>query len=123
MVNAASPVQRRSGGGGGRRRRSSGGKRRRSRSKGGASGGNLQSRMQNLALGGLGYGLLKKNWPNMPRVPGLGNAGTVALAGYFLKPSNSLLQNIALAAAVIAGYSFGESGTVAGDDDVLASET
>jgi hypothetical protein len=80
--------------------------------------------MQGAALGGLGYGLLKKNWPNMPRIPGIGSSGTVALAIYFLNPSNSLLQDLGLAAAVIAGYSFGETGTVSGeDDDVLSSQS
>jgi hypothetical protein len=80
--------------------------------------------MQNVALGGLGYGLLAKNWPNMPRIPGIGRSGTVALAVYFLNPKMKLLQDIGIAAAAIAGYSFGETGTVSGhgDDDVLAAE-
>ena len=113
VVNAA-PVARRSGGGGRRRRRSSG-KRRRSRSGGG--GTSIDKRIQNTALGGLAYGLLVKNWPNMPRVPGIGRSGTVALAVYFLKPKMGLLQDLGVAAAAIAGYSFGESGSVSGDDD------
>lgn len=60
----------------------------------------------------------------MPRVPGIGRSGTVALAVYFLKPKMGLLQDLGVAAAAIAGYSFGESGTVSGDDDdgVLRSE-
>jgi hypothetical protein len=79
----------------------------------------MQQRMQGVALGGLGYGLLKKNWPNMPKIPGIGASGTVALAVYFWNPSNRLIQDIGIAAAAIAGYSFGETGTVAGGDDVL----
>lgn len=120
MVNAA-PVARRSGGGGRRRRRSSG-KRRRSRG-GGGSHQSIDKRIQNTALGGLAYGLLVKNWPNMPRVPGIGRSGTVALAVYFLKPKMGLLQDLGVAAAAIAGYSFGESGSVSGDDNgVLSSD-
>lgn len=81
----------------------------------------MQSRMQGVALGGLGYGLLKKNWPTMPRIPGIGQSGTVALAIYFWNPRNRLIQDIGIAAAAIAGYSFGESGTVSGvgEDGVL----
>jgi hypothetical protein len=80
--------------------------------------------MQGVALGGLAYGLLVKNFPTLPRLPGIGRSGTVALAVYFLKPSNTILQDMGVAAAAIAGYSFGETGTVSGDDDdVLASET
>lgn len=81
--------------------------------------------MQQVALGGLGYGLLVKNWPAMPRVPGIGRSGTIALAVYFLKPKNQLLVDIGMAAAAIAGYSFGETGTVSGagdEDEILASQ-
>lgn len=123
VVNAAQPLARRSGGGGGRRRRRSSGRRRRSSVGGSGGGGSIDKRIQNTALGGLAFGLLKKNWPNMPKVPGVGASGTVALAVYFLKPKNKLLQDVGVAAAAIAGYTFGETGTVAGDgDDILASQ-
>lgn len=123
MVNAA-PVARRSGGGGVRRRRSGGRKRRRSSSRsGGGGGGSIDKRIQHTALGGLAYGLLVKNWSSMPRLPGIGRSGTIALAVYFLKPKNQILQDLGVAAAAIAGYSFGETGTVSGDDSgVLESE-
>ena len=79
--------------------------------------------MQGVALGGLAYGLLVKNWPAMPRLPGIGRSGTVALAVYFLKPKNGILQDLGVAAAAIAGYSFGETGSVSGDeDDLLATQ-
>lgn len=112
----AAPIARRSGG---RRRRRSGG-----RKKGRASGGgNIQKHMQGVAIGGLAFGLLVKNFPSLPRIPGIGRSGTVALAVYFLKPRNEILKSMGIAAAAIAGYSFGETGTVAGDDDpVMASE-
>lgn len=79
--------------------------------------------MQGVALGGLGYGLLVKNWANMPRIPGIGRSGTIALAVYFLNPKMKLLQDVGIAAAAIAGYSFGETGTVSGHgDEVLSDE-
>lgn len=85
----------------------------------GGGGGSIEKRLQHTALGGLAYGLLKKNWPSMPRLPGIGQSGTVALAVYFLKPKSQLLQDLGVAAAAIAGYTFGETGTVAGGEDVL----
>lgn len=119
VVNAGPPA-RRSSGGSIRRRRSGGGKRRRRSSSSGGSGSGIQKRIQNVALGGLGYGLLVKHFPQLPRIPGIGRSGTVALAVYFLKPKSQLLQDVGLAAAAIAGASFGETGTVSGDgDDVL----
>lgn len=107
-----------------RRRRSNGGGKRRRRSSGGGGGSaGIDKRIQNTALGGLAYGLLVKNWSSMPRLPGIGRSGTVALAVYFLKPKSKILQDLGVAAAAIAGYSFGETGTVSGDDDgVLQSE-
>lgn len=122
MVNAAAPVARRSSGGSVRRRRSSGGRKRRRSSGGGGGGGNIHSRLQNTALGGLAYGLLVKNWQSMPRLPGIGRSGTVALAVYFLKPKSKLLQDLGVAAAAIAGYSFGETGSVSGDDSGVLSD-
>lgn len=77
--------------------------------------------MQGVALGGLAYGLLVKNWTSMPKVPGVGRSGTIALAVYFLKPKSKLLQDVGIAAAAIAGYSFGETGTVSGDDEILST--
>lgn len=109
---------------GGRRRSSGGGRRRgRRRSSGGGGGGSsIQSRIQRTLAGGFAYGLLVKNFPSLPRLPLLGRSGTVAAAVWFLKPNNQLLQDVGIAAAAIAGASFGETGTVSGDD-VLASQT
>lgn len=115
---APAPIQRRRSSGGRRRRR-----RGRGRSRGSAiAGGSIQKTLTGVAIGGLAYGLLVKNFPDLPRVPGIGRSGTVALAVMFLKPRNEILRNIGVAAAAIAGYSFGESGTVSGDDGILASQ-
>jgi hypothetical protein len=75
-----------------------------------------------VAVGGLAFGLLVKNFPSLPKLPGIGRSGTVALACYFLKPTNKILQDMGIAAAAIAGFSFGETGTVSGDDDILSSQ-
>ena len=82
--------------------------------------------MQRIALGGLAYGLIAKHVTSIPKIPGIGRSGTIALGVYFLKPSSQLLQDIGIAAAAIAGASFGETGTVSGmdaDEGVLASQS
>src|SRR3569832_721950 len=122
VVNAGPPARRSSGGAVRRRRSGGGGRRRRHRSSGGGGGnGNISTRIQNVALGGLAYGLAVKNFPQIPRIPGIGRSGTVALAIYFLKPKSRLIQDIGIAAAAIAGASFGETGSVSGDVVVLSS--
>ena len=75
--------------------------------------------MQNTFIGGFIYGQIKKNFAgSIPKViPGLGTAGHVALGVALLKPSNKWLQDAGIAAAAIAGASFGETGTVSGGDD------
>lgn len=115
VVNAAAPVARRAPSR--RRRAAPRRRRRRSRVGGGGGGAGIQSRLQRVALGGLGYGLLVKFFPEMPRLPGVGRSGTVALAVYFMKPTTQLLQDVGIAAAAIAGASFGQTGVVSGDGD------
>lgn len=126
VVQQPVPVARASSGGGIRRRRSGGGgKRRRGRSRSGGGGGdgNIQKRIQNVALGGFVYGQIVKNFPNLPRLPLLGRSGTIAAAVWFLKPKSQLLKDVGIAAAAIAGASFGETGTVSGSgEEVLESE-
>lgn len=122
VVNAGGPPARRSRSGGSITRRRTKSKRRRS-SGGGGGGASIQSRLQAVALGGLAYGLLVKHMPNLPKIPGIGRSGTVALAVYFLKPSSRLLQDVGIAAAAIAGASFGEKGEVSGDgEEVLTND-
>lgn len=80
--------------------------------------------MQRVAMGGLAYGLIVKHVPGIPRIPGIGRSGTIALGVYFLKPSSQLLQDVGIAAAAIAGASFGETGTVSGhgEDEILSND-
>lgn len=122
VVQAGPPARTRSSGGIRRRRSGGGGKRRRRSSSGGGGSHGIQQRIQRTALGGFAYGLIVKNVPQLPRLPLIGRSGTVALAVWFLKPKSQLLQDVGIAAAAIAGASFGETGTVSGDgDEVLES--
>ena len=74
------------------------------------------------AMGGFAYGFVEKTWgPQIPSLPFIGKSGAVALACYFLSPRHPLIKDVGIAAAAIAGYSFGKTGTVSGDEyDELA---
>lgn len=104
-----------------RRRRSSGGvshrkktRRRRSSSSIGVGGGGYHNKMIATGLGGLIYGFIEKTWPNMPTIPILGKSGTIAGIAYFLGPRHQIVRDVGIAAAAIAGYSFGKTGAVSG---------
>jgi len=111
VLNQPAPVARRRSGGGRRRSRR---RSRRGRGRGGATQ-SLEKRITAGASGGFLYGFVEKTWGDkIPTIPAIGKSGTVALAIYFLKPTNQHLRDIGFAAAVIAGYSFGKTGTVSG---------
>lgn len=124
VVNAGGNTPARRTGGGGLRRRRRGRSRSRSKRSSSSSTGGVQRSIPAVALGGLAYGLLVKYFPGMPKLPVVGRSGTVALAIYLLKPTNHIIQSVGIAAAAIAGYSFGETGSVSGYDEesVLASQ-
>lgn len=82
--------------------------------------------MMAVAIGGFAYGIIEKSFPSLPTLPVLGKSGTVALAIHFMGGNNPMLRDIGIAAASIAGYSLGKTGTVSGDwDDAhgLAAQT
>jgi hypothetical protein len=73
-------------------------------------------------IGGAALGFLEKTFPNMPTVPVIGRAGTIAIGAYFLSKQGGIgggqiLHDVALAGAVIAGYQLGKQGKVSGDLD------
>jgi len=73
--------------------------------------------MLGTALGGLGYGLIEKHMgASIPSLPLLGKSGTVAVACYFLGAKAGWIQDVGVAAAAIAGYSFGKEGKISGID-------
>ena len=68
-------------------------------------------------MGGLGYGLIEKHFgAKIPTLPFIGRSGTVALACYFFAGKHPLIKDVGVAAAAIAGYSFGATGKVSGED-------
>lgn len=87
--------------------------------------------MTAMGVGGFGVGFIEKTWGDqIPSLPWVGRKGAVALAIYFLNPSNKILRNVGNAAAAISGYELGSTGKISGedfddeddDDDVMVTE-
>jgi len=79
--------------------------------------------MVGTAIGGFAYGFIEKQWgAQVPSLPVIGKSGTIALACYFLAPKHPIIQDVGIAAAAIAGYSFGKTGVVSGHYDDLAQD-
>lgn len=75
------------------------------------------------AIGGAALGYVDKNFPNIPTIPMLGRAGTIALVAYFLSSKGSsvagfsvgsIARDVAIAGAGVAGYELGHDGKVSG---------
>lgn len=92
-----------------------GGKRR--HHKGGGGGALTTERMFGAALGGGVLGLVDKMFPNLPTIPVLGKAGTLAALAYFFAKGkgSGIARDAAIAGASIAGYQLGTQGKVSGD--------
>lgn len=90
--------------------------RRRSSSVGGAMSGKS---LIATAIGGAAFGFIEKSFPELPTLPLVGRAGTIAIAAYFLSKRGGLgggiVRDIANAGAAIAGYQLGKTGSIAGD--------
>lgn len=68
------------------------------------------------------FGFVTKSFPQLPTLPIIGRAGTIALAAHYAGKHmggsiGSLLRDLSLAAAAIAGNELGATGKVSGDDD------
>lgn len=74
------------------------------------------------AIGGAVLGFVEKTFPNLPTMPLIGRAGTIAIGAYLLSgrggSMGTILRDVAIAGSVIAGYQLGKDGKVSGDDDV-----
>lgn len=90
-------------------------KKRRGGGRKGGKGGMTQQTLMSAAIGGAAFGFVQKSFPNLPTIPMLGRAGTIALACYFFGKRIPLARDIGMAAAAIAGYQLGTDGHVLGD--------
>ena len=69
-------------------------------------------------MGGAALGFLEKTFPNLPTVPFIGRKGTIAIGAYFLHKRGTgggILRDVAIAAAVLAGYELGKDGKISGE--------
>jgi hypothetical protein len=84
----------------------------------GGVGGLTQGRMVEFAIGGAAFGFISKNFgAQLPTLPIIGRSGTIALGAYYLgKSKGGIMRDIAIAAAVIAGFEIGTTGKISGDD-------
>lgn len=87
------------------------------RRRGGSSSGGGISHLAKHAAGGFAFGYIQKTFPNLPTLPIVGQAGSIALLAHYMRGKFPLASEIATAAAVIAGYQLGHDGKVQGEDE------
>ncbi len=117
VQTAPAPVtrRRRSSGAVTTRRRKGGVRRHRSGGIGG-SDKTFRDTLIGVGIGGFGFGWLMKHYANqIPTLPMVGKSGTIAIASYFFRGQHKVVRDIGVAAAAIAGYSFGKTGAVEGE--------
>jgi len=70
------------------------------------------------AVGGAALGFIEKTFPSLPTLPIVGRAGAIGLAAYFWSKhgGGQIARDIAISAAVIAGYQVGTTGKISGED-------
>jgi hypothetical protein len=84
----------------------------------GGAGGLLSGNRVKIMGGAFALGLLQKSGiaANLPKIPLLGETGTLGLAAHFLGGSSPLAQDIAMAAFAIAAFELGSTGAIVGGD-------
>lgn len=73
-------------------------------------------------VGGLAFGWIEKTFPNLPTMPVIGRAGTIAVLAHYAGRRVPLANQVATAAAVIAGYQLGSTGKINGVDGTLEDD-
>lgn len=68
-----------------------------------------------VAIAGYVLGHIDKMGTAIPTIPILGRAGTIAVGLHFFGPKTGIWQDAAIAAAAVAGYEMGKTGSISGD--------
>ncbi len=78
--------------------------------------GLMHKERMGIVAGGFAVGLIQKQGIPLPKLPFLGEAGTIGVAAYFLSDNgkNRLADEICTAALSIAAYELGATGTIVG---------
>ncbi len=90
------------------------------RSSGGLSmGGFLTPQRTDMALAGAAMGYIDKSGWNLPKLPVLGEHGTIAVAAHMLSDGgrNKIATNVATFAIALSAYEFVNKGSISGADD------
>jgi len=90
---------------------------------GGMFGGLLGSGTTEMLMAGAALGFLDKSSfaANLPKLPFLGEHGTIAIAAYMLSGGgkNKLASNVSKGAMFLSAYELVKSGSISGDDEAL----
>jgi hypothetical protein len=87
----------------------------------GSERGLMSKTRMGIVVGGFAVGLIQKQGIPLPKLPMIGEAGTIGVAAYLLSDGgkNKLADEICTAALTIAAYELGSTGAIvggAGDD-------
>jgi len=85
----------------------------------GSGGGALTlNKLGGFAIGGALFGFIQKQFPNLPTLPIVGQAGSITAAAYMLAKGkgSGLARDVAIAGAVLSGYQIGFTGKISGED-------
>lgn len=92
---------------------------------GGGLGGLIGGNRGKLMMGSFAVGLIDKTGiaANLPKLPMLGEHGTIALALYLLggKSGSGLVSDACTAALVLSAYELGHTGSIVGGDYVAGA--
>jgi len=66
-------------------------------------------------IAGFGYGYIEKSFPNLPTLPVVGRAGTIAVIAKMAIGKVPYAREVCMFAAGLAGYQMGTQGHVLGD--------
>lgn len=85
----------------------------------GASRQSAEKALGAMALGGFILGKIDSSSMNIPTLPVVGRAGTIAIAAHmFAKGKPGMITDVRNAAAAVAGYEYGSKGSISGDGAV-----
>ena len=93
-------------------------KRKGGHSRGGMLGGLTDAKRIGIVVGGAALGFIQKQGLSLPKLPLLGEAGTIGLIAYFVSDGgrNKLADEICTASLTVAAYELASTGTIAGVD-------
>lgn len=79
-----------------------------------------------VGLGGLAFGFIQKQFPNLPSIPVVGKTGTITAIAYFFAKRGGgiggIARDVAIAGAALSGYQLGLNGKISGELDGIFDE-